>query len=175
MSDDEENEGWQSDEEGILIYKEELDWLRRVAPDIIDIDFDSSDVPLPPVETDIGPYKAHFPNNFEAHLNKLSNSCNSLGYLLYYKALLAPESRIPIPQLGIRDPDTGEQLCEIVVMAPFANKDQPMDVETLSVALGDLAEEIRQEGERWLEIREKVWMEQLREFFRTRPTLVVEL
>ncbi|KAI8535434.1 hypothetical protein RHMOL_Rhmol10G0173700 [Rhododendron molle] len=124
-SDDEENEGWQSDEdeEEIVTFEGELGWLLWTEPDVIDIDFDSSD------------------------------------------ALLAHESHIPIPQLGRSDPATGDHLCEVIVMTPLADEDQPMDVETLSVALGDLAEEIRQEGERWLEIREKEWKEQLREFF----------
>ncbi|KAI8542893.1 hypothetical protein RHMOL_Rhmol08G0175000 [Rhododendron molle] len=65
-SNDEENEGWQSDEdeEEIVIFEGKLDWLQWTEPDIIDIDFDSNDVPPPPVEDDIGPYKAHLPNIF---------------------------------------------------------------------------------------------------------------
>ncbi|KAI8572127.1 hypothetical protein RHMOL_Rhmol01G0174400 [Rhododendron molle] len=83
--------------------------------------------------------------------------------LLYYKALLAPVSPIPMPHLGICDPDTSDQLYEIVVMPPLTHEDQHMDVETQT--LDELVEEIRRKGERWLEIREKEWMEQLREFF----------
>ncbi|KAI8524706.1 hypothetical protein RHMOL_Rhmol13G0169300 [Rhododendron molle] len=63
-SDDEENEGLQSDEGEMLIYEEETDWLWRVAPDVMDINSDPDDVPPPPVEDDIGPYKAQFPNIF---------------------------------------------------------------------------------------------------------------
>ncbi|KAI8524707.1 hypothetical protein RHMOL_Rhmol13G0169400 [Rhododendron molle] len=77
--------------------------------------------------------------------------------LLYYKALLALESPIPMPHLGICDPDIGEQLYETVVMPPLTYEDQHMDVETQT--LDELAEEICQKGEHWLEIREKEWME----------------
>jgi hypothetical protein len=62
-SDDEEEEGWQADDEEGLVYAELPEWL-RVTPDIMDIDFDSSDVPPPPFEDDIGAYKAHFPHIF---------------------------------------------------------------------------------------------------------------
>ena len=78
--------------------------------------------------------------------------------LLFCKALLAPESLIPIPHLGICDPETGDQMYEFVVMAPLTHKDQLMEVE-------ELAKEIRQKGEHWLEKREKEWKEQLREYF----------
>ncbi|KAI8538338.1 hypothetical protein RHMOL_Rhmol09G0094900 [Rhododendron molle] len=52
--------------------------------------------------------------------------------LLVYKAILAPKSLIPIPQLGIRDPATGEHLGEVILVSPLA---EAMDVETLRLAL----------------------------------------
>ncbi|KAI8550582.1 hypothetical protein RHMOL_Rhmol06G0118400 [Rhododendron molle] len=60
---DEINEGWQSDddEEEIVVFEGEPGWMIWTAPDIIDIDLDSNDLPPPPVEDDIGPYKAHLP------------------------------------------------------------------------------------------------------------------
>ncbi|KAI8572128.1 hypothetical protein RHMOL_Rhmol01G0174500 [Rhododendron molle] len=64
-SDDEEDEGWQSDDEEILA--EEPNWPELVMPDVIDIYPDSDDVPPPPIETDIGPYTAQFPNIFQTH------------------------------------------------------------------------------------------------------------
>ncbi|KAI8572067.1 hypothetical protein RHMOL_Rhmol01G0169800 [Rhododendron molle] len=55
------NEG--SDGESESDDEEEPGWL-GVVPDIMDIASDTGDVPPPPVETDIGPYNAQFPNTF---------------------------------------------------------------------------------------------------------------
>jgi hypothetical protein len=82
----------------------------------------------------------------------------TIADLVLYKAVLAPKSPIPIPHLGIRDPETGNQLYEFMVTPPLANMDQLREIK-------ELAEKIRQEGEYWLERREKEWMEQLREHF----------
>ncbi|KAI8535371.1 hypothetical protein RHMOL_Rhmol10G0168900 [Rhododendron molle] len=60
--------------------------------------------------------------------------------LLVYKAILAPESYTPIPQLGIRNPATGEHLGEVILISPLA---ETMDVETLHLALIDEVEEAR--------------------------------
>ncbi|KAI8563419.1 hypothetical protein RHMOL_Rhmol03G0110100 [Rhododendron molle] len=57
ISEDEDD--WESDDEEIL----EEDPV-VVVPDIMDLDFDSNDVPPPPVEDDIGPYKAQLPSIF---------------------------------------------------------------------------------------------------------------
>jgi hypothetical protein len=62
-SDDEEEEGWQSDDGEMLLLAEMPEWL-QVTPDIMDIDFDSGDVPPPPFETDIGAYKTQLPYIF---------------------------------------------------------------------------------------------------------------
>ncbi|KAI8535781.1 hypothetical protein RHMOL_Rhmol10G0200600 [Rhododendron molle] len=64
--------------------------------------------------------------------------------LFVYKAILAPESYIPIPQLGIRDPATGEHRCEVILVSPLA---ETMEVETLCLSLSDAIEEARQRGE----------------------------
>ncbi|KAI8535821.1 hypothetical protein RHMOL_Rhmol10G0204000 [Rhododendron molle] len=53
---DDINDEWESDDEEIL----EEDPV-MVAPDIMDLDFESNDIPPPPVEDDIGPYKAQLP------------------------------------------------------------------------------------------------------------------
>ncbi|KAI8559971.1 hypothetical protein RHMOL_Rhmol04G0218300 [Rhododendron molle] len=50
--------GWESNEEEIV---GEPGWMIWTAPDVIDIEVDSDDVPPPPVEDDIGPYKAQIP------------------------------------------------------------------------------------------------------------------
>lgn len=54
----------------------------------------------------------------------------TIADLLYYKALLAPESFTPVPHLGIRDPETSYQLYDLVVMSPLTNEVQHMDVDT---------------------------------------------
>ncbi|KAI8535778.1 hypothetical protein RHMOL_Rhmol10G0200300 [Rhododendron molle] len=82
--------------------------------------------------------------------------------LLVYKAILAPESYTPIPQLGIRDPASGEHLGEVILVSPLA---ETMEVETLYLSLRDAIEEARQRGEYWLEKREKEWKEELRVYF----------
>ncbi|KAI8568352.1 hypothetical protein RHMOL_Rhmol02G0191300 [Rhododendron molle] len=58
--------------------------------------------------------------------------------LLTYKALLAPESYIPIPYLGICDPATGEHIYKVILVSPLA---ETLDMETLRSSLSDTFED----------------------------------